>query len=291
MPTLTAALILSGALLFGGCSEEGPATTSASASNQEAGDTAQKSQVQRVLRRSVNQIEARADSIMQALKPVPLLRSSDRRALRRYLNPQQLARARQLGVPRPADSTELASLEGEGRLVRLADSSQYWVIRELNYSVPYVTPDVEALLTEIGQRFQARLEERGLPPLRMVLTSVLRTSENQRVLRQTNPNATSSTSTHEFGTTVDVAYGSYAAPQQPLPVVENAELPWLKSYLDYTADKAVEAAAARKSRELQAILGHVLRDVQAEGKVMVTLEQLQPVYHMTVASRLASQSG
>lgn len=41
------------------------------------------------------------------------------------------------------------------------------------------------------------------------------------------------------------------------------------------------------SLELRAILGHVLREMQDEGLVMVTYEVLQPVYHMTVARRLA----
>jgi len=44
----------------------------------------------------------------------------------------------------------------------------------------------------------------------------------------------------------------------------------------------------RKSRELQKILGDVLREAQDEGIVLVTLERLQPVYHVTVARELTS---
>ena len=42
-------------------------------------------------------------------------------------------------------------------------------------------------------------------------------------------------------------------------------------------------ATAAQRRELQAILGEILLDLQREGRVMVTLERQQPVYHMTVA--------
>ena len=46
---------------------------------------------------------------------------------------------------------------------------------------------------------------------------------------------------------------------------------------------ALERMAARYSRELQAVLGEVLREMQAAGEVMVTLERQQPVYHITLA--------
>jgi hypothetical protein len=44
---------------------------------------------------------------------------------------------------------------------------------------------------------------------------------------------------------------------------------------------------ARKSREMQAFLGHVLIELQAAGDVLVILERLQPVYHITAGRRLA----
>ena len=61
------------------------------------------------------------------------------------------------------------------------------------------------------------------------------------------------------------------------------EVPWLEPYLRRMEDAATEAGAARMSRELQAELGIVLREMQSEGKVMVTLEVRQPVFHITVA--------
>ena len=59
----------------------------------------------------------------------------------------------------------------------------------------------------------------------------------------------------------------------------------LEPHLIRYAAIAAERVAARRAMELRAILGEVLIELQNEGMVMVTLERLQPVYHMTVARR------
>jgi hypothetical protein len=63
------------------------------------------------------------------------------------------------------------------------------------------------------------------------------------------------------------------------------EAAWLEPHLAWVAGMLAETVAARRSRELMAILGNVLLEMQGEEKIMVTLERLQPVYHVTVARR------
>lgn len=239
---------------------------------------------ERVLAENLDRIQAYADSIESALRPVPLLTTAQANAFNRFRNADQLAAARRLGVAQPVSNVE--RLVEQGRLVRLEDDTALWSIRDLDYSEPYATPDARALLVEIGERFQARIaEEYGLPPLRLEVTSVLRTAASQADLRRVNPNAARGESTHQFGTTLDVTYASFRAPLEPVVELDTAEAPWLEPHLRRVEAMAAETGAARMSRELQAILGHVLRDMQAEGKVMVTLELRQPVYHFTVARR------
>ena len=245
-----------------------------------------RSDVEEALDGAIARLAQLSDSIDDILQPVPLLTPGQEAALRRFGNDAQLARARALGA-RPADSMELAALRAAGRLIELEDSTSLWAVRELDHSAPLVTPDAHALLTRIAERFQQRLTEMGLPRYRVEVTSVLRTSDAQAALRQTNPNAAAGTSTHEFGTTLDIAYSSFAAPRDPQPGIDTSGAPWLASRLEWFAAASLEAAAARKSRELQAILGGVLLDLQQAGDVMVTLERQQPVYHLTVARRLA----
>ena len=126
----------------------------------------------------------------------------------------------------------------------------------------------------------------GLPRFRFEVSSVLRTAADQAALRRRNVNAAAGTSAHEYGTTVDIAYSGYAAPAElpaglvvDAPEGQQAELERMARYI-------IERMAARKSRELKAILGEALQEAQSEGDVLVTLEQLQPVYHITVARDL-----
>lgn len=222
---------------------------------------------------------ALADSIEDLLRPVPLLRPAQEAALRRHLNAAHVSRARQLGV-RPADEAEVERLVREGRLVQLPDSTSHWIVRR--GAAAYVTPDTRRLLERIAERFQSRIQERGLPPYRLEISSVLRTAAGQAALRRRNPNAAAGISSHEFGTTLDIVYEAYAPPA-PLPegLVPDAP-PEMEPHLERVAALALESVSARKSRELQAILGQVLIDMQAAGDVLVILERQQPVYHITL---------
>lgn len=241
---------------------------------------------ERVLATNMQRILGYADSVEAALRPVPLLTPAQIAVFNRYRNPQHLQSARRLGIAQPLTADAIARHEQAGRLVPIEDN-ELWSVRELDYSTALATPDVVALLTEIGERFQARLAQIDLPPLRMEITSVLRTAQDQARLRRVNPNAARGESTHQFGTTVDIAYSSFRAPLAPVVDLNVGEAAWLEPHLRQMENLAAETGAARMSRELQAILGHVLREMQGEGKVMVTMEVRQPVYHITVAQRLA----
>jgi hypothetical protein len=241
--------------------------------------------VERALDAGFEDIRAVADSVDRLFRPVPLLTPAQEAAFRRFGNAQHLERARRFGV-RPANATERQAAVAAGRLLLLRDSTEHWVLRELTHSEPLLTPDAHALLTEIGRRFHERLRRLGAPPFRLEVTSVLRTAESQAELRRTNPNAAAGQSTHEYGTTLDVAYASFAAPASIDVAAGDADMAWLQPRLERLAVAQLEAVAARNSRELQAILGLVMIELQNEGMALVTLERQQPVYHFTVGRRL-----
>ncbi len=286
---LTWALLPLVAALAAACGSRGGA-----ASPDQAEAEAQARVVARLdstLHEALPRIRAAADSLDDALRPVALLRPGEEAALRRYLNAEQLARARRLGVTPAADSAALAGLVASGALVPLPDSTRWWVAGNLERSAPYVTPDVLALLKEVGEGFQARLDSLGAVPLRFHVSSAVRTAADQAALQGRNPNAAQGRSTHEFGTTVDVAYSTFAAPPGAAGSVEVDGAPWLTPVLGLVAGSSLELVAARRSRELEAILGRTLRTLQDQGKVMVTLERQEPVFHMTVARRLGEGGG
>jgi hypothetical protein len=236
--------------------------------------------------REAQRFREQADSFDAIMHPLPLLRPAEEAALRRYANAAQLQRARELGITPDQAEAALQRLVAEGRLVTVEESSHWWIVRELDYSVALMTPDAYRLLRLIGERFQARLDELGLPPYRYELTSILRSAEDQARLRAVNPNAAAGESTHQYATTFDIAYNAFAPPAEPVLAPSAPEARWLEPRLEWIGALMLETIAARRARELQAILGQVLIELQNEGLVMVTLERLQPVYHMTVARRI-----
>lgn len=225
-------------------------------------------------------IRTAADSADAILHPLPLLRPAQEAELRRFLNPAQLAEARRLGIDPTASAEALVAMERDGRLVRLPDSTDLWIVRRLDYSEPLLTPRARDVLDDVARRFQQRLADMGLPPYRLEVTSVLRTAAQQAALRRTNPNAAAET-THSYGTTFDIAYSAFAPPARPIVEPSDALSAEEREVAAHLAATHAELVAARRSRELMAVLGEVLIAMQGEGRVMVTLERLQPVYHLT----------
>ena len=228
-----------------------------------------------------------ADSVEDLLDPVPLMAPGQEAALRSYLNAAHVARARELGV-RVRSGEHMDSLVAAGVLVPLEDSTGHWIVRGRGRRA-FVVPHTVALLQEIAGRFQARLAGMGLPPYRIEITSTLRTAAQQESLRSRNANAAAGASSHEFGTTVDISYAAFAPPQGLPGALWEGAPESMRPLLERVAAVTLESVSARKSRELQAILGEVLREAQAEGIVRVIYERQQPVYHVTVARALARE--
>ncbi|HEX8360110.1 MAG TPA: DUF5715 family protein [Longimicrobium sp.] len=216
-------------------------------------------------------IAARADSADRALRKLRGLTREERSDLRKDVNARHLAAAQAAG-PRASSEAEIARLRRTGRLVELADSTKYWVLRDLTYSVPFATPDARGTLTEAARRFQAQMDSAGAPRFRLTVTSVLRTDESQADLRKRNPNAAAGVSAHEFGTTMDISHIRYAPPPSE---------PGLPPELAQLQDSLLADVARKHAATLQGELGRVLRDMRSEGKLLVMMERQQPVYHTT----------
>lgn len=283
----SAAALVALTLMAAGCAPtDGAEPRDTADQSDDAGERAGSSSVERALRLTLERSHALADSIEDLLRPVPLMRPAEESALRRYGQSTHLARARALGV-RPLNEAELSAARRDGRLILLEDSTRYWVVREMSDDRALVTPDMRALLERLGERFQGRLEDMGLPPYRLEVTSAFRSAADQARLRRSNVNAAQGVSTHEFGTTVDLAYFTFPPPAEvPEGIVADGPA-WMAPYLEAVARAVLETVSARKQLELKKVLGDVLREAQSDGLVLVTLERLQPVYHITVADRLA----
>lgn len=237
-----------------------------------------------VLEEELATVESRLDSL-------PGLILSVRRTLRRHLNADHVARGQALGVRPPRDTAAVNALVQAGELVRLPDSTRHWVVRELDQSLPYVTPDMREALEELGERFHARLSRAGLPPFRFEISSALRTGDLQQLLRSRNANAATTRSSHEFGTTVDIAYNEFSAPSDAEWSPWRSAVPgegraqeWLRVQLGAAARARVDSLGNTYSDHLKGELGAVLKSMQAEGRLWPLYERSQPVFHTTLAS-------
>ena len=232
--------------------------------------------------RTLDLADELADRTDSTFATIPSLTNREKQQLRSHLNKQHVETARTLGIRSISDRTVAAQLADAGNLHRLVDN-RYYVVEPMEYSVPYVTHSTAHLLDLIGATFQEALRREGLPPYRYVITSATRSQADQRALRRVNANAARESS-HHYGTTVDLHYRSfvYTPRQDDFADVPGIIPSLLKEKLATAYANLGEAHHAR----LEALLGRVLLELQADGKVLVIYERRQPVFHITTADQI-----
>lgn len=120
-------------------------------------------------------------------------------------NKYQYAAAERLGL-RPLTSLGLAYFTS--RPIVEVQSNRFYTVDSLKHSFPYLVPEAEKLLRDIGSNFIDSLARRGADSYRIIATSLLRTPHTVKRLRRVNRNAVDS-STHQFGTTFDISWARF----------------------------------------------------------------------------------
>lgn len=192
-----------------------------------------------------------------------------------------LEMADSLGVPPLRGETDLAGHLRMGRLVPLVDTEHY-TVRILEHSKPFVLPALRDRLTEVGRRLQERLQRAGLPRYRFTISSALRTADLQEDLGRTNRNATAGRSSHEYGASVDLVYTRYSLQPSPadtlgVPTSDPEAARTQRLYSRWADD-----LAGVYDDRLFGALARVLDEMQQEGRLLVLLEDEQPVFHITL---------
>ncbi len=168
------------------------------------------------------------------------------------LNDIQLIAALDKGVEPAHTRLEMERRKG---LVHISTNPNY-VVEELTHSVPYVVEDMAELLEDIGLAFMGELAKDTLPLYRPIITSVTRTAEDVKNLRQGNGNA-SENSTHQYGTTVDISWKRF-------------------DKVDLQDPRSIP------NEELKHLLAIVLKRFHDDGRVYIKHERKQACFHMTV---------
>ena len=171
------------------------------------------------------------------------------------LNDVQLKAARSLGI-RPIQSRAAAEDLGE-RLVKI-DSCDHYDVDRLTHSVPFLIPRASELLDTISVNFLDSLENKGLNPNKVIVTSVLRTKDDVKRLRRVNGNA-SMNSCHCYGTTFDISWKRFTKVEDP----------------DGRPMQSVS------SDTLKLVLSEVLRDLRKQNRCYVKYELKQGCFHIT----------
>lgn len=183
--------------------------------------------------------------------------------LRRVFNDSnhvQLTAARTLGFDPIEADADIMRLSRP--VVRVRSCEDYYVDR-LTHSYPYLVPEAEALLHDIGRAFRDSLQARGGGSYRIKVTSLLRTPATVRRLRRVNRNATEE-STHSYGTTFDISYSKF--------ICDNA------------------GDTHRTFEDLKNLLAEILYDLRAQGRCYVKFEYRQSCFHITTRPPADAQS-
>ncbi|OFX89154.1 MAG: hypothetical protein A2W99_01835 [Bacteroidetes bacterium GWF2_33_16] len=190
---------------------------------------------------------------------VEVLTNNELKALKKYPNAFHLQVAQSKGITSPIKSRqEFEKNPGEyiGKfdLKKLKDT-KYYDVPFLSHSLPYLKDDAYDFLNILGLRFHNRLNELGLRKYRFSISSVLRTTNDQKGLRKSNVNATPNNSSHYYGLTFDLAQTQFYESGKKEPVY---------------------------SYRLRNLLLVELIKLQEQGKCYVLLENQTKCIHITV---------
>lgn len=166
-------------------------------------------------------------------------------------NHYQLEHARRMGIDPISDLRSY--FHPKRPLVKVVTNDDF-TVDELTHSYPYLVPEAEALLHDIGSKFREAVKKRGGGEYKIIVTSLLRTPVTVKKLRRVNKNATEQ-STHQYATTFDIAYNKF----DPAGGPDNT------NYGD-----------------LKGILAEVLHELHQDGRCMVKYERKSPCFHITV---------
>lgn len=158
--------------------------------------------------------------------------------------------ATQLGID-PID-TELDAWNLKRPVVHVTSCPDYY-IDNLTHSLPYLVPEAEWLLRDIGRSFRDSLQSRGGGDYRIKVTSILRTNPSVKRLRRRNGNAIGG-SAHLYGTTFDISYSNFICDSDSVP---------------------------RTVEDMKMLLAEVLLDLRDKGRCYVKHERKQSCFHIT----------
>ncbi len=239
------------------------------------------------MRRAVTEFEEYARRYFEleqsAVRRLPIyddfIDAEKERELRRHLQQDHIKAAQENGTGPVASDSEIEKFIQSGELVSIDTGEHtfhyFYNVKKKNRCL---TPAAAEGLKELTARFQRNLRKRAdLTPVKIAISSALRTAEYQKGLRGKNFNATEG-STHSFGTSFDIFYDEYYV--SPPPFDGSSSL--TRSFISVLNPRMGFMCGASIRRQLRSILTETLLEMQDEGRIFAILERRQRCYHVTV---------
>jgi len=118
--------------------------------------------------------------------------------------PEYIEYSRASGIKQCKNEDEISEKVNQGKLVKVKDGNAF-IVESMSHSYPYLTKPAKDLLIEIGIRFKEKIKNSRVRDAQFRITSMTRTSEKLKKLRNTNSNA-SINSPHLYGNAFDISY-------------------------------------------------------------------------------------
>lgn len=141
------------------------------------------------------------------------------------------------------------------KLDRIPPELELYKTDTLKYSIPFLIHDATSLLLEICTNFRDSLTSKKMTLYKPILTSIMRTDEDVKILTKRNSNA-SDNSAHRYGTTFDISWRRF--------------------------NKVAQTANDVSPEKLKLVLGQVLYDLRERDKCYIKYERKQACFHITV---------
>ena len=181
------------------------------------------------------------------------------RALKKNLNDKHIIEAHKSKLKKPLKDKKTFYADEENICkeadLKKLETNKLYGVSHLTYSLPYVNEKSADFLELLGKRMKESFEENGISHYRFMLTSVLRTEKDQRLLQKVNANAALKETPHYFGTTFDISQ---------------------------TRFMMGSSSEAKYSYRLRNILARELIRLQEEGLCYVIIESREKCFHVTV---------
>jgi hypothetical protein len=199
--------------------------------------------------------------------------------LRTFLNPAHIDAAAKYGTGPLVSDSDIEELVSGRRLVRIeAKPESLYYFYNVRKTFRALTPRARQGLTILTERLQRNIQDHAkLPPVKIAISSMLRPESYQDGLRETNANATMTT-THSSGISFDIFYDDFYI-VLPRPAgsnrISDAILDLCRTRMGFLMGDALRG-------QIRSVLMDTLIQLQDEGVLYAILEKRQRCYHVSI---------